>query len=171
MGGLLGMGNVSPTQQAAEVSANVRSDADIMGAMHQSNMGEISAGNLAQGRASDQAVRDFAAMMVRDHTTLDQQGMQLGQRLGISPVENSRLAEILQTEMAALTGAGTGSSFDRMYMASQVIDHQRTLALVDAAIGMAQRPELRTMLRDQVRPPVAMHLQQAQSIQARVGMP
>jgi hypothetical protein len=36
---------------------------------------------------------------------------------------------------------------------------------------MAQRPELRTMLRDQVRPVVASHLSRAQTIQARIGRP
>jgi predicted outer membrane protein len=73
--------------------------------------------------------------------------------------------------MDALNAAGSGSAFDRLYMASQVMDHQRTLAIVDASINAAQRPELRAMLQNQVRPPVAMHLQQAQSLSARVGNP
>src|SRR3954471_7219524 len=75
MGPLAGITNgMSPNQQASDVSASVRSDADIMGVLHQSNVGEINAGSVAQSRASDQAVRDFAAMMVRDHTNLDRQG-------------------------------------------------------------------------------------------------
>jgi putative membrane protein len=173
MGSMFGMGGgMSPTQQAADVNASVRSDADIMGVLHQSNLGEINAGNVAQSRASDQAVRDFAAMMIRDHTNLDRQGASMAQQWGVGmSMPSNSLPQLQQTEMQALNSARNGAAFDRVYMASQVMDHQRTLAIVDGAINTAQRPELRTMLRDQVRPPVAMHLQMAQNIQSRIGTP
>lgn len=163
-------GGMTPSQQAADVNASVRSDADIMGVLHTSNMQEISAGNLASSRASDQAVRDFANMMVRDHSALDRQGASMAQQWGMTmSMPSNQLPNMGQMEMDALTRASNGSQFDRAYLAAQVMDHQRTLAIVDAAIGSARRPELRTMLRDQVRPPVAMHLQMAQNLQGRVG--
>jgi putative membrane protein len=172
MGSMFGMGGMSPAQQAADVNASVRSDADIMGVLHQSNLGEINAGTVAQTRASDQAVRDFAAMMVRDHSSLDRQGGSMAQQWGIAPtMPGNRLNELQEAEMSTLNGAPAGSAFDRTYMASQVMDHERTLAIVDASINTAQRAELKAMLRDQVRPPVAMHLQMAQNIQGRIGTP
>jgi putative membrane protein len=168
-------GGTSPNQQASEVSASVRSDADIMGVLHMSNVQEISAGNLAQQRAQDVEVRNFGALMVRDHSNLDQQGSNMAQQLGVTPttpsVANSVLSSSAQAEMDMLNRASNGSDFDRAYVQSQVTDHQRTLAIVDASISGAQRAELRTMLRDRVRPAVASHLLMAQNLQGRIGRP
>jgi putative membrane protein len=168
----LGLTSASPDEQARTVTASIRSDADIMGVLHQSNLGEINAGTLAAQRASDAEVRTFASMMVTDHTSLDRQGTAAAQGWGVAPtMPDNPLPGIQQTEMSTLNRVSNGTNFDRTYMASQVIDHQRTLRIVDAAIGSAQRPELRTMLQNQVRPPVAAHLARAQAIQGRIGMP
>jgi putative membrane protein len=168
-------GGTSPNQQASDVSASVRSDADIMGVLHMSNVQEISAGNLAQQRAQDVEVRNFGALMVRDHSNLDQQGSNMAQQWGVTPttpsVANSVLSSSAQAEMDMLNRASNGSDFDRAYVQSQVTDHQRTLAIVDASISGAQRAELRTMLRDRVRPAVASHLSMAQNLQGRIGRP
>jgi putative membrane protein len=110
--------------------------------------------------------------MVTDHTTLDQQGSTAAQGWGLAPTTpDNPLPNIQRTEMATLNNTASGTTFDRAYIGSQVVDHQRTLSIVDAAINSAQRPELRAMLQNQVRPAVAAHLARAQSIQGRIGAP
>ena len=61
------------------------------------------------------------------------------------------------------------AGFDLAYATGQVADHQRTLAIVDAAIAQAQNEQLRTALQTQVRPAVAMHLQMAQQLVQKLG--
>ena len=162
----------SAAQQSTRVSATVRSDAHILGVLHTSNLGEIAAGMQAQQRATDTAVKAFAMSMVTEHSTMDQQGSALGQQIGAPPaLPDSTLPRLQQTEMDALRAAGSGAAFDQLYIAQQVVAHQRTLSLVDASIGTAQRPELKTALQSQVRPAVAGHLAQAQQIQSRIGQP
>jgi putative membrane protein len=169
---MLGMDRRSASEQAEEVTEDMKTDAHVMAVLHESNLGEISAGNIARTRATDAEVRDFAAMMVRDHSDLDRQGSEMARRWMITPMlPDNTVPDLVRREIDALNAASSGTSFDRVYMDYQVVDHQRTLGVVDAATGMAQRPELRTMLRDQVRPVVASHLSRAQTIQARIGRP
>ena len=56
-----GMASMSPVAQSAQAGMNVRSDANILALLHTSNIGEITAGMLAQQRATDTAVKAFGA--------------------------------------------------------------------------------------------------------------
>jgi len=53
--------SMSPVAQSAQAGMNVRSDANILALLHTSNIGEITAGMLAQQRATDTAVKAFGA--------------------------------------------------------------------------------------------------------------
>jgi putative membrane protein len=159
---------MSPAAQSAQAGKNVHSDANIFALLHSSNMGEVTAGMLAQQRGTDSAVKAFASAMVTEHTTLDQQGNALAQQLGVTPaLPDSTLPRIQRVEADSLRAAG--ASFDRVYISQQVVAHQRTLDLVDASIAMAQHAELKTALQSQVRPAVSQHLARAREIQSRVG--
>ncbi|HEV7991078.1 MAG TPA: DUF4142 domain-containing protein [Gemmatimonadaceae bacterium] len=166
------VGTMNASQQAARVGATVRNDGNILATLHASNLGEISAGMLAQQRGTDSAVKAFGSMMMAEHSQLDQQGATLSQQIAVAPVlPDSTLTRLIRTESDTLRRAAPGPAFDRLYIASQIVDHQRTLALVDASIGIAQHAELKTALQSQVRPAVAAHLARAQEIQSRLGAP
>jgi putative membrane protein len=165
-------GTQGGSQEAAQIAVTVRSDANIMGVMHTSNLGEITAGTVASTKAADAEVKAFATQMVNDHTTLDAQGNALAASLAITPVlPDNQLPTLIAAESDTLNTTPAGNSFDRVYMASQVRDHVRTLALIDASILIAQDAQLRALLQNVARPSVAMHLQMAQTIQARIGTP
>src|SRR4051794_38443175 len=65
----------------ADITASIQTDPHIMAAMHESNLGEIAAGQLALQKASNASVKSFAQMMITDHTTMDQQGNALAAQL------------------------------------------------------------------------------------------
>jgi putative membrane protein len=159
---------------AAEASASMMlgsaaSDANIVALLHESNVGEIQAGTLAQQRATNGSARSFAQQMVTDHTALDARGRALASQAGITPaLPDSTLPRQNMADMASLQSQ-SGAAFDRAYLAQQVTAHQRTLALVDASIPMAKNAALRTMLQSEVRPRVADHLRMAQQLQGQVG--
>ena len=157
---------------SGQLVSPISSDAHIVALLHESNLGEIQAGTLAQQRATDTEVRTFAALMITHHTTLDTAMTRLAASVGIVPVlPDSALPRIQQAEMAVLQATSAGTTFDRVYIGQQIVAHRRTLTLVDTSIARAQRAELRTMLQAQVRPAVAAHLQQAITIQGRIGAP
>jgi len=160
-----------PEDVTEQVVNSIQSDAHIMGVMHESNLGEIEAGQLAVQRASDAEVKTFATTMITQHTQLDAQGTALATQLGITPALPDNTLPAEQDREAVQLSAVTGTTFDRTYIAQQVTAHTRTLALVDASIAEAQQAALRTMLQSTVRPMVAAHLATAQQIRTRIGSP
>jgi len=159
-------------QQSTQIAATIRSDPNIAAVIHTSNLGEIAAGNIAITRATDAAVKSFATQMVVEHTELDAQGNARAAALGIPlTIPDNTLPAIIAAESDTLTSVAMGTTFDRVYVAQQVRSHQRTLALIDASISTAQNAQLKALLQNSARPSVAMHLQMAQTLQARIGAP
>ena len=161
----------SPQDVTAQVINSIQNDSHIMGVLHDANGGEIQAGQFAGQRATDAEVKAFAGMMVVDHTTLDITGAALATRLGMMPTAPNTLLQSQQDREMSQLLLATGTSFDKSYIAQQVVAHTRTLAIVDAAIPEAQQAAVRTLLQSEVRTRVAAHLAQAQRLAARVGSP
>jgi putative membrane protein len=159
------MSGAGSTDSSANMSFTLQTDGNIMALLHQANLGEIQAGQLAQQTAQDSSVRGFAQRMVTDHTALDQAGDSLAQRAGITPqLPDSSMVQEQQTQMQLLQSQ-SGSGFDTTYMSQQIVAHQQTIALVDSSIAHASNADLKTMLTTSVKPRVAEHLQLAQDIQ------
>jgi putative membrane protein len=160
----------SSATRSADLAASAQSDERILAILHRSDVGEISAGRVAQERAVDPAVKAFATMMVSEHTRLDEQGNRLAQQINASAVlPDSTLPGILSSDSIALRLAPDGAVFDRTYMAQQVAAHQRTLEVVDAGLPKAKDVQVKTALESQVRPAVARHLALAREIQSRLA--
>ena len=159
-------------QQSTQIAATIRSDPNILAVMHTSNLGEIAAGNIAITKGSDAEVKSFATQMVVEHTTLNAQGNGRAAALGIPlMIPDNTLPSIIAAGSDTLTSVPMGATFDRVYIAQQVRHHQRTLTLIDASLAIAENAQIKALLQNTVRPSVAMHLQTAQSIQARLGTP
>jgi putative membrane protein len=176
--------------QTTQIINSIKSDSNIFAVLHWSDVGEINAGKVAQTAASDTGVVSFASQMVTDHTTLDSAAFQLSQQLSIKPtLSDSTLPQAVMAQQDTLQNmarnptpdstAASGdsttvpqpSAFDRTYMAGQVADHVRTLAIIDASLKVVQNQTLRDTLQNTIRPLIAMHLQMAQAIQSRIGTP
>lgn len=92
------------------------------------NMAEIELGRLAQERASDPQVREFAQMMVDDHTKSLNELRQSAQRENITFTERLSDDSIeLQQRLQGLSGA----EFDREYMQAMIEAHEEMHDLVE----------------------------------------
>lgn len=157
---------------AAQIAASVRNDAHILALWHSSNIAAIAAGALAQQRAIDAGVLAFAAQMVSEYRAIDMKGAALSWEIQVAPtLPDSSLPRLQLAESAQLASLAMGPAFDRLYVAQQVVAHQRTLAIVDSSITRAQSVALRAMLQDHFRPVLAAHLRTALELQAAVGRP
>lgn len=92
-----------------------------------SDMFEIEAGKLAQSMGKSQGVKDFGAMMVKDHTksSADLKAA-AGQSEGVTVAP--RLTAKQQSDLDALKAAG--DSFDRTYKNQQIAAHTQALSLL-----------------------------------------
>jgi putative membrane protein len=92
-----------------------------------SDMYEVEAGKLAQQNGTSQAVKDFGAMMERDHTksTADLKTA-AGEAGGVTV--NAQMSAKHQADLEALRSAG--DNFDSVYKEQQVAAHTQALALL-----------------------------------------
>jgi putative membrane protein len=129
-----------------------------------SNLDEVSAGNIAAMRASNDSVRIFGTMMVSDHTNaqaaLDSLGTILHQTLPTTP---DSLHQIMATQLQTLSG----NIFDTTYIGAQVRDHITTISIFQAELSSGNNHQLLEYAAKYL-PVIQMHLQEAQSIQQRI---
>ena len=124
-----------------------------------SDMFEIESGKLAQASGKSQEVKDFAAMLVKDHTksTADLKAA-AGQSQGVTIAP--KLTAKQQSDLDALKKAG--DNFDRTFKEQQVAAHSAALALLEAQAANGQGA-----LKDfaaKTAPVVEGHLEQARSL-------
>ena len=147
-------------------------DANVAAILSVADSGEIRPSQTAQQQAQNAQVKEYAQMMVTEHSMLEDSLRALTARLGVTPAPNA-MSQQLRTRadsaMQALQGQ-TGAGFDRAYMQWMVASHQATLNALDTQLIPAiQNPEMRTAVQQQVRPRVEQHLQRAQQIQSSLG--
>jgi putative membrane protein len=92
-----------------------------------SDIFEVEAGKLAQDMAKSQAVKDFGAMMLKDHTKSTADLKAAAAKIdGI--IVSPKLSASQQADLEALKMAGEG--FDSAYKAQQVAAHEKALSLL-----------------------------------------
>ncbi len=89
------------------------------------NLAEVQVGQLAQEKGSIQGVRDFGAMLVKDHQKANEQASEVAQHLSITPPDKPGLKQKAVYEKLSHL---SGPQFDREFTRSMVKDHQEDIA-------------------------------------------
>lgn len=146
-------------------------DAQIAAIVVAANQVDVEAGKLAESKARSGAVRNFANLMVRDHTAVNQSASDLVSRLHVTPEESatSRSLEEGGDQNLATLSRLSGTAFDKAYVDHEVAYHQAVLEAVDhTLIPNAKNAELKALLI-KVRPAFVAHLEHAKTLQASLG--
>ncbi len=153
--------------QAAPAAAPMMLTPDTYRAMAMiSDSFEIEAARLAQQRSGYAAVRNYANMMIRDHSMTSQALMgrvQIAALGGMAPALDSRHAAMLNQ-----LGAASGPQFDRLYGQMMVMSHQEALALHGSYAQAGTDPALRTFAAS-VTPHIRHHLATARRLPGARG--
>jgi len=111
---------------------------------------DIAAGEQALKISKNQEVRAFAEQMVKDHTAVNKQALDLCKKLNVTPQDNdtskglTKAAEAKRAELAKLSGA----AFDKAYIANEVAYHKTVnSALETTLIPSATNAELKALLQ------------------------
>jgi putative membrane protein len=145
-------------------------DSEIVAVTSAANMGEIEMGRLAAKNASSPEVKNFAAMLVTQHTDMESKSKTVATKQKIMPVENDA-STAMKTDTSSMIGTlknQKGKDFDKEYVDSQVKTHREVLATLDnKLIPNAQNLELKTLLNE-ARSHIAAHLAKAEEIQQKL---
>jgi putative membrane protein len=177
-------GNVAPTEAVAFMSA--------------ANMAEVQAAQVAENKATNSEVRQFAQLMQREHSAAARQVGELANRMNVNleaaggqgqMVQN--LQQMAQQMMQQLNSAPRGQQFDRAYIDGQVQAHQAVLENLQRIAGGTGAPggpaptptqtpggagrdttqgaATPQQAAQMMIPKVQQHLERARQIQSRLG--
>lgn len=147
------------------------SDAEVAHVAVTANAIDVELAELVASRTQTEAVREFAATMIRDHNAVNERAAALAGRLGVTPAANA-VSESLRSgaeEAKASLRELRGEAFDRAYLEREVGYHEAVLDALDGLlIPTTSNAELRALL-EAVRPAIAAHLEHAKELHSRLG--
>lgn len=145
-------------------------DPTIVAIFDAANTADMETGALAQQRGASQEVREFGAMLVRDHRAVRQQGRDLAAKLGVTPTppRDDQSADDHAAAMQRLRGL-TGAEFDRAFLRHEAAFHQAVIdALQSTLLPAIDNQELKALV-EKVAPAFQAHLRMAQELEKRIA--
>jgi putative membrane protein len=125
-------------------------------------LGEVQLARLADGKATSPAVKQFAQRMAQDHGRSNAYLAEAARRAGVTvPGEPGPDEKTTLQQLQALQGR----DFDVAYLRSQLVDHQKTVQLLQWEAGQGQHAELQRYAMT-VLPDVIEHLAMVQALLA-----
>ena len=150
------------------VSAQGLNDAQIASIVVTANQVDIDAGELAKSRASGLEVRNFAQLMVTDHTAVNKSATDLVTTLKVTPQDNSTSQGLKSDGDRNLAHLRTlkGAAFDKAYVDHEVVYHQKVTEALDKILIPGASNEALKALLIKVRPAFVAHLEHAKQLQS-----
>ena len=140
-------------------------DATIVAIFDAANTSDIETGELGAKMGSTKAVRDFGAMLARDHKQVRQQGRDLAKKLGVAPTppkddESAKQHSAVMKKLMTLKGA----EFDMAFLQNEVGYHEAVIgAVTNTLLPAIQNAELKNLVVT-VAPAFAAHRDAAKNM-------
>ncbi len=142
----------------------------VLAHVHHANQMEVTAGKLAQKRATRDSIKSYGTMLVKDHGQNDRDILAFakkhGQKIGDDmPMTDDEKASAKKGKDAMDSlKAAKGADFDREFLTMMAADHDQELAKLDMAVHEISDPDLKAMLRD-MKPVLQKHADQAHDLE------
>jgi putative membrane protein len=137
-----------------------KDDAKFAVAAANGGMAEVELGQLAQQKATNAKVKDFGAMMVTDHTKVNNEMKALAKSKGITlPVAIDTDEQKVKDNLSAKTG----TDFDKAYVSNMIDDHKKDIKEFEDASKNCKDADLKAFAIKTL-PTLKMHLDAIQKI-------
>ena len=129
-------------------------------------MAEVELGQLAQSKGTSQAVKDFGAMMVKDHSAANDQLKTLASSKGIDlPGGPSIGQKTTKGKLEVLSG----DTFDKSYIKGMVKDHKEDIKEFEHEAKYGQDADAKSFAATTL-PTLRAHLDKIESIASSAGV-
>ncbi|MEP7226016.1 MAG: DUF4142 domain-containing protein, partial [Gemmatimonadales bacterium] len=159
-------------QQDAPVAAPAPAldDPTIVAIFDNANSFDIETGKLAAKRGHSNEVRQFGAMLARDHQMVRQQGRDLVKKLGVTPTppagdQSARDQAATLHRLESLRGA----EFDRAFLQHEAAFHKDVITAIKSTLLPAIKNEDLKTLVVKVAPAFQAHLDMAENLGKRLA--
>ena len=153
--------DVGDTSTGSQVS---KEDRDFFDNAAQSGLLEVRLGQMVAAKGSSDDVKRFAQRMVDDHTKVNQQLAQIGQKDGLSMPQS--LDKKHQDELDKMSQYG-GTKLDQEYMSRMVSEHKDDVKAFEKQSKDGKDPSLKQLAASTL-PTLNEHLAQAKQIDDRI---
>lgn len=159
------LASARPTTTLGQTAASKLDDPTIVAIFDAANTYDVETGSIAVTKGHSKAVRDFAAMLVRDHRNVRAQGRNLATSLKVTPTppRDFALAKAHTAAMASLRKAN-GQDFDRVFLQREVDFHNAVIdAVTTTLLPAIQNAQLKDLVT-KVAPAFVAHRDRAQRL-------
>jgi predicted outer membrane protein len=162
-------GDLAGGQSAGEQPQAKGGDAEILAIVMAIDHNEVFASLIAQKKELSPQVMEFARMLNREHGQNMVKGAQLGQQIGVRPVQTAHVDLMKRKGAADLANIVRldGPSFEVAFLDAMIKGHENALAVIDANLKSVKNDQLKQHLTTS-REHVAHHLEQARSLRGNV---
>ena len=162
--GLAALIVITPDRVAAQDTK--LDDPTIIAIFDAANTWDIETGAIAAKKGTSKEVREFGAMLARDHQVVRQQGRDLVKKLGVHPTPPGADFALAKNHAAALRtlDARSGAAFDRAFLEHEVAFHKAVIDAVNTSLLPALENEEARALVTKVAPAFQAHMLAAQAL-------
>jgi putative membrane protein len=127
---------------------------------------EVEQGKLAQSKAQSQAVKDFGAMMVKDHSAANEKLRAVATNKGIDLPTSSSVSQMAtKAKLEVLSG----DTFDKSYIKGMVSDHKEDIKEFEKEAKNGQDPDAKAFAVATL-PTLKKHLKKIEAIATDAGV-
>ncbi len=141
-------------------------DRNFLQDMAQGNRVEVQLGRIAEQKATDPEVKDFARRMINDHSKLQNQLETFASARNLKLPTSTTTQQ--QNLVSQLQGASS-SDFDRQYITTMLQEHKQDIAKVQQQMAATQDPAVQD-LAAKTLPILQNHVRIAEHIAGRMGI-
>jgi putative membrane protein len=145
-------------------------DPTIVAIFDAANTADVETGELAAKKGSSKEVRDFGAMLARDHRMVRQQGRDLAAKLNVTPTPpaDDASAKAHAKAMKDLSSL-SGTAFDKAFLAHEVAFHKAVIdAVTTTLLPAIQNAELKDLVV-KIAPAFQAHMLAAESLGRKIA--
>src|SRR5215203_1268923 len=155
----------APPQSSATGPAAVKLDSALIVDVDGSNSAELSLGRMAQQKAMNTQVKQFAQRMVTDHQSMQNEWRAVASQGGVTIA--GTVNPTYQQQVTRLNQL-TGAEFDRVFMSAMVQNHQAAVNACQARGMNSRSTEVRALVTKGL-PRIQEHLRVARQVSAKVS--
>jgi putative membrane protein len=163
----------TPTQTTSSTTSKtatmpILSDGQIAKVLVTLNESEVDLAKDAKSKTKNKDVKEFANMMITQHTGNEKDTKYLAKKDSISLADSDVIKDLKNDCKDSKKQLSEASAFDKVYVSQQVTMHQKALDLIDSnLLPNVKNADLRAHL-EKTREAVATHLDHAKVLQQKL---
>jgi putative membrane protein len=150
----------------AAFAADSNPDATFYKHAAEGGIAEVEMGNLAMQKSTNQSVKDFGAMMVKDHSAANEKLKAVAASKKMPLPTSASIGQMAtRTKLEVLSG----DTFDKSYIKDMIEDHKEDIAEFKKEAASGQDPDAKAFAATTL-PTLQAHLKKIQSIASDAGV-